>query len=153
MVSVKSESSSREIALADFYEGFLETVLAANELITEITIPVIQNRRSSYLRYTPTSEGDYPTVGAGASVTFAEDGKTITAAKLILCGVGAVPIISYEAARALAGTAGSDSDLRSAAELVREVVDPQDDERGTADYKRDMAVVFAYRSLKACLEG
>ena len=150
-VSVRSASSSREIDLSDFYEGFLETVLAPDELITEVTVPIVQNRRSSYLRYTPTSEGDYPTVGAGASLTFDRDGKSISDARVILCGVGAVPIVSSEAGLALAGTTGDDSVLMRAAELVREAIDPQDDERGTAEYKRHMAVIFAYRALKACL--
>ncbi len=150
-VSVRGGSSSREINLSDFYEGFLETVLAPDELITEVTIPIIPNRHSSYLRYTPTSEGDYPTVGAGASLTFNGDGKSISTAKLALCGVGAVPIVSSEANLVLAGTTGDDSVLRRAADMVREAVDPQDDERGSADYKRDMAAVFAYRALKACL--
>lgn len=150
-VTVKSSSSSREIPLEEFYEGFLETVLEPDELVTEITIPVLSGRRSSYIRYTPTSEGDYPTVGAGSSVTFAADGKTIEAAKLALCGVGSVPVILDEDAMHLAGTDGSDSLLRAACEIAREAVDPQDDERGTADYKREMATVFAFRSLKACL--
>lgn len=150
-VKIQSSSSSREVALDDFYEGFLETVLAPEELITEVVIPLVDKRKSSYIRYTPTSEGDYPTVGSGASVTFESDGKTIHAAKIALCGVGNVPIILDHRALGLAGKPGDDASLNRAAEIVREAVDPQDDERGSADYKREMSSVFAYRSLKACL--
>lgn len=150
-VKIQSSSSSREVALDDFYEGFLETVLAPEELITEVVIPLVDKRKSSYIRYTPTSEGDYPTVGSGASVTFESDGKTVHAAKIALCGVGNVPIILDHRALGLAGKPGDDASLNRAAEIVREAVDPQDDERGSADYKREMSSVFAYRSLKACL--
>ena len=150
-VSVKSSSSSRRIPLAEFYEGFLETVLAPDELITEVTIPLVANRRSAYIRYTPTSEGDYPTVGAGSSITFGSDGKTIEAASVVLCGVGSVPVTSNQVSQLLVGTAGDDATLRRAAEAVRDIVEPQDDERGTAAYKREMASIFAFRSLKSCL--
>ncbi len=150
-VSVKSSSSSRRIPLAEFYEGFLETVLAPDELITEVTIPLVANRRSAYIRYTPTSEGDYPTVGAGSSITFGSDRKTIEAASVVLCGVGSVPIISKQVSQLLVGTAGDDATLSRAAEAVRDIVEPQDDERGTAAYKREMASIFAFRALKSCL--
>ncbi len=152
-VSVNSSSGSREIPLKEFYEGFLETVLSPDELVTEVSIPIRSNQRSSYLRYTPTSEGDYPTVGSGTSLIFGPDGKTIEAATAVLCGVGTVPILADEAARILIGSSGDDTTLQRAAEAVRNAVDPQDDERGTADYKREMASVFTYRSLKSCLNS
>lgn len=149
--SIRSLSSTREVSLAEFYAGFLETVLDPDELVTEVVIPITSNRRSAYLRYTPTSEGDYPTVGVGSSLTFADDGKTVSAAKIILCGVGAVPIIAAQAAQALIGTTADESVLRNAAALVRGAIDPQDDERGTADYKTEMSEVFTYRCLRLCL--
>ena len=152
VVSVKSAAGSRDIPLAKFYEGFLETVLTPEELITAITIPLVREGRSSYLRYTPTSEGDYPTIGAAAAVTMAADGNTIETATAVLCGVGTVPIIAEEASRILEGTTGDDATLRRAANTVREIVDPQDDERGTAAYKREIAPVFAYRALKSCMQ-
>ncbi|NNN19017.1 MAG: hypothetical protein HKL84_04095 [Acidimicrobiaceae bacterium] len=147
-ISIKSASSSREVSLSEFYEGFLETVLEPDELITEVIIPISDNRSSAYIRYTPTSEGDYPTVGVGSSLTVASDMKTVVSAQIVLCGVGAVPMIATEAANSLVGTTGDDQALRRAASLVSEAIDPQDDERGTADYKTEMSKVFAYRSLK-----
>ncbi len=150
-VSIRSTSSTREVSLAQFYKGFLETVLGPDELITKIVIPVISNRRSAYLRYTPTSEGDYPTVGVGSSLTFADDGKTVSAAKVVLCGVGATPVISFRAAEALVGTTADESAVRNAARFARDEINPQDDERGTAQYKTDMSEVFAYRCLQLCL--
>ncbi len=152
VVSVKSAAGSRDIPLAKFYEGFLETVLTPEELITAITIPLVREGTSSYIRYTPTSEGDYPTIGAAAAVTMAADGNTIETATAVLCGVGTVPIIAEEASRILEGTTGDDATLRRAANTVREIVDPQDDERGTAAYKREIAPVFAYRALKSCMQ-
>jgi carbon-monoxide dehydrogenase medium subunit len=151
VVATKSSGGSREVPLAEFYEGFLETVLAESELITEVKIPVVANRRSAYLRYTPTSEGDYPTVGVAASVTYDSNNKAIKDVRIVLCGVGQTPILATDSAqKVIEGNANPES-LREAANLVKQAVDPHDDERGSADYKREMSEVFTLRALRECL--
>lgn len=149
-VGLKSALGSRTVQLSEFYEGFLETVLAPDELITEVVIPIVENRNSSYLRFTPTSEGDYPTVGVGSSLRFDNERKKVTGASIVLCGVGPVPIVAEDAARSLVGSDGSDSALSKAAALVKSAVQPHDDERGSASYKREMSEIIAYRSLVSC---
>lgn len=149
-VTLKNASGSRAVLLSDFYEGFLETVLASDELITEVIIPIVENRYSFYLRFTPTSEGDYPTVGAGCSLTFDNEGKNVRDASVVLCGVGPVPIVAQEAMNVLVGSDGSDAALKKAAALVKDAVQPHDDERGSAAYKREMSEIIAYRSLDSC---
>ena len=42
--------------------------------------------------------------------------------------------------------------IRLAAEAVADQVDPLTDIRGSAEYKRDMAVVFTRRALEAILK-
>lgn len=150
-VTLKSSRNERTVNLSDFYEGFLETVLQPDELIAAVRIPRVENRKCAYIRYTPTSEGDYPTVGVGAALTFDEDQKTIREATVALCGVGQVPIIIKEASQILSGTTGSDELLQRVAAVARESVDPSDDERGTAAYKSQMSEVFTFRTLKKCL--
>lgn len=148
-VMVQGMKSMREVPLERFYEGFLETVLAPGELITYVTVPYMPRRTSSYLRFTPTSEGDFPTVGVGASLTFAEDYKTIIDSKIVLCGVGQIPAVASKAASLLVGTNGEDALLRSVARAVKDEVFPHDDERGSASYKTEMSEVWAYRALLA----
>lgn len=151
-VTLKSSSNERTVKLTDFYRGFLETVLLPDELITEVMIPRDPKRKCAYIRYTPTSEGDYPTVGVSAAVTFDNDRKTILGATVALCGVGQVPIIINEATGILSETTGSDELLRKVAKVARESVNPSDDERGSAAYKKDMSEVFTFRALKKCLQ-
>lgn len=152
VVATKSSSGTREIPLSEFYQGFLETVLAEDELIIEVKIPLIENRRSAYLRYTPTSEGDYPTVGVAASVTYESDNKSIKDVKIVLCGVGQIPVVAYDSARKVVEGSASPESLAEAAKLAKQAVDPHDDERGSADYKRQMSEVFTLRALRECLQ-
>ena len=65
--------------------------------------------------------------------------------------VGSTPI-AVDADAALVGQQVTEARAREAAELAREVVDPTDDVRGPADYKREMAVVFGRRALLAAPE-
>ncbi len=53
--------------------------------------------------------------------------------------------------RALEGQAVTPQAIQRAAEAVLEQVDPLDDFRGSARYKRDMAVVFTRRALERVL--
>lgn len=152
VVVTKSPGGSREIPLSEFYQGFLETVLGENELITEVRIPVVTDRRSAYLRYTPTSEGDYPTVGVAASVTYDKGNKSVKDVSIVLCGVGQIPIVANDAARKVIEGNASPESLQEAAKLAKQAVDPHDDERGSADYKREMSEVFTLRALRKCLQ-
>lgn len=151
VVHMKTRSASRSIPLAQFYKGFLETVLTADELITHVIVPVVRGRKSAYLRYTPTSEGDYPTVGVAASLDMGENGNTISASSIALCGVGQVPILATEAMESLVGALAGTKAFAEAASLVRSAVNPHDDERGSAAYKREMAVLWTKRALQACI--
>jgi carbon-monoxide dehydrogenase medium subunit len=49
----------------------------------------------------------------------------------------------------LAGKAADDAAIREAASLVPEAIDPIADFRGSAEYKRKMAVVHVRRALAA----
>jgi aerobic carbon-monoxide dehydrogenase medium subunit len=69
-------------------------------------------------------------------------------ARLVLGAVGPTPIV-VDVAAALTGQQITEHYARAAAELAREKVDPLDDVRGSAAYKRDMAVVFGRRALLA----
>lgn len=140
----------RTVAVRELPTGFMETVLASSELITAVTIPPSAQRRCVYLRYTPGSEADYPTVGVAASVV--TDGKSVTDAAVVLGGVGPVPILVEGVVELLA----SGLDQRSIERVCRaaaSAADPLDDNRGTARYKRAMVGVWTERALSACLRN
>lgn len=152
IVKIRNSKASRKVALSEFYQGFLETVLEPDELITELVIPLVPGRKSAYLRFAPTSEGDYPTVGVGASIDFDTNSEKISNCKIVLCGVGQIPIVAIDAAKYLIGTRGSADDLKKAASLVKQAISPHDDERGSAAYKTEISEVITFRTLTKCLE-
>jgi carbon-monoxide dehydrogenase medium subunit len=150
-VLVQGPTGAREIPVARFHTGFMQTVLAEDELVTAVVIPAADGTpRAAYGRFTPGSHDDYPTVNAAASVARDGNGRIVRAA-LALGGVGSTPLLVPEAA-ALAGTVPGPSEVAAVAAAAEAAASPFDDQRGSARYKKAMAREWAARVLAACLD-
>jgi carbon-monoxide dehydrogenase medium subunit len=143
-VAVVGPTGDRRLPLADLPRGFMDTALEAGELVTTVYVPLVDRRRSCYLRFTPGSVADYPTVGTAASVQWDANGM-LDAARVAVAGVAPVPLVLDVA------VAGDVIDLDAAATTVADTASPVDDRLGSASYKRDMAAVWVRRALTACL--
>ncbi|HZC42109.1 MAG TPA: FAD binding domain-containing protein [Streptosporangiaceae bacterium] len=146
---IAGPAGERELPLAGFYTGFMETVLAPGELVTQVIVPSGPGRRSAYLRFTPASEGDFPVIGAAASIMRGADGL-VTGAALALAGAGPVPLL-IPAARELAGHVPAAADIEAVAAAAAAAARPVSDQRGSARYKQAMAAEWTRRALRACL--
>ena len=71
--------------------------------------------------------------------------------KIGLGSVGTTPVRARQAEVALRGQTITLDLIRRAAEVVENEVDPLDDFRGSARYKRQMAQVFTRRALEQAL--
>jgi carbon-monoxide dehydrogenase medium subunit len=149
-VRIQSLQGSREIPVHDFHTGFMETVLAEDELVTQVVIPAVPGRRAAYGRFTPGSHDDYPTVSAAASIAADNSGR-VTSAVLALGGVGSTPLLVGGAA-SLIGTVPGQAEVESAAAAAEAAASPHDDQRGSARYKKAMAREWAARVIRACLD-
>lgn len=149
VVRLSGTRGTREVPLEEFFTGFMETVLGPGELITSVVVPVVVGQRSEYLRYTPASAADFPTVGVAAVVS--RDGSgAVSGARLALGGVGPTPIFVPEAA-ALAGATDTDAAIEEIARAATSRAEPIDDRLGSAAYKKAMTAVWTRRALRACL--
>jgi len=145
---VASARGSREIEIATFYTGFMDNLLEDDELVTAVVVPVSVGLRSGYLRFTPNSADDYPTVAAAVSVA-TDDAGLVRVARLALGGVDATAVLALEAAAALVGGELDHDRIQVAAHLAAEHCEPTSDNRGSEEYKRAMIDVILRRSLEA----
>jgi CO/xanthine dehydrogenase FAD-binding subunit len=145
---VASPAGSREIEIAAFYTGFMENLLQEDELVTAVVVPLSVGLRSGYVRFTPNSADDYPTVAAAVSVVTADDGL-VSSARLALGGVDATAVLALEAAALLVGGVLDHDRIHAAAHLASERCEPTSDNRGSGEYKRAMIDVILRRSLEA----
>lgn len=143
-----SATGRRIIDAADFFTGFMESALQEGELIEEVTIPRVEGRTSWYSRFTPASEEDYPTVGVAASIVV-RDGR-VTSLRVALAGVHSRALLVPGLDGLLVGEPTPDLAEEVAVAAI-DCIDPVDDQRGSAEYKRAMVRVWTRRTLERCL--
>lgn len=143
---VRSGAGTRRVPIDELLVDTFTTSLAADELIQSIEIPARgRYTRAVYLKFTLRSVDDYATVSVAARADIAQG--YVNAPRIFLGAVGPRPM----RARSVESAIVEDSkDPRPDAEaLVRSDIDPIDDIRGSAEYKREMARVLTRRALRA----
>ena len=150
-VRLLSSQGERVIPVEELFRDYYESSIQVGEVLTELIIPLPSSRRRTvYLKYLPRTADDYPTVGVAATAQV-EDGlcKEI---RVALGAVAPTPVRAKVVEEVLEGREATPQMIRLAAEAVADQVDPLTDIRGSAEYKRDMAVVFTRRALEAILK-
>ena len=148
-VELTNRHRVRCVKLADFYIGMYETGLERDELLTALLVPPSPpNFKGTYLKFTTRSSEDRPCAGVAAWVQ--QSNGNCEAARVVIGAVSPVPVVVTAPELVNGKTLTSDliEDLASKAQAA---VDPIDDLRGTADYKRQLVKVLVRRALMACV--
>ncbi|MCH7842042.1 MAG: xanthine dehydrogenase family protein subunit M [Chloroflexi bacterium] len=146
-----SKKGDRVVALEDLFIDYYETDVQPGEVLTSVLVPRAPSGSGSvYLKFLPRTADDYGTVSVAAVVSREQNGdcKDI---RIVLGSVGVTPIRAKQAEDALRGKPLTDENIRAAAALVKDAVDPLEDFRGSAEYKTDMAEVFARRAVEQAM--
>jgi carbon-monoxide dehydrogenase medium subunit len=126
---------TREIAATDFFQGFLETALAPDELLTEIRVPKAPGGWS-YQKFNRRAQ-DWAIVGACVARV---NGGT---------GVGLVNMASTPVrAGAVEAALAAGASAADAAEVAAEGTEPSADLNASADFRRHLARVLVRRALE-----
>ena len=125
---------SREIAATDFFTGYFESVLAADEMITEVKVPV-STGGWNYQKFNRRAQ-DWAIVG----VAVAEGGKGVA-----LVNMGSTPLRASAVEQALA----SGASISEAAALAAEGTSAPSDLNADPDYREHLARVLTERALSA----
>jgi aerobic carbon-monoxide dehydrogenase medium subunit len=150
-VRVAGPAGERVVAVEDLFTGYLETVLANNELITGVSIPPQTGRRGVYIKCTARTADDWPALGLAVSVRV-EDG--IVRDARIAIGAATETARRLPAAEAaLAGRAIDDALLREAGRAAAAEAPVVADHHGSAAYKRVLIEVHLQRVLRRALDG
>ncbi|HWI79638.1 MAG TPA: xanthine dehydrogenase family protein subunit M [Ramlibacter sp.] len=147
---LRSRRAERTVTCDQFFKGYLETDLAADEMLVRIQIPPDPARSGSAFLEVSQRHGDFALVGVAVRLTL--DAKSAcAAASIVLTGVDTRPLRASEAERALVGSRLSEDDLRGAAALAAKNLAPQSDMHASADYRTDAARALTARALAAAL--
>ena len=144
-----SGSGERVIPVAGFFQDPYTTTLKANEIVTEIRIPVPSGPAGGAYNKLERKVGDFATVAVAVQVELS--GRKVTRAGIGLTSVGPTNIEATAAEKALVGHELTEEVIREVARLAADAAEPKDDIRGTAVYKKDVVRVFVQRGLHTAL--
>jgi carbon-monoxide dehydrogenase medium subunit len=145
----RSESGERVILASGFFQGPFTTALRADEIVTEIRIPMPSGPSGGAYNKLERKVGDFATVAVAVHVELS--GGKIAKAGIGLTAVGPTNIKATAAEKALIGHEPTDELIAEAARLAADAAEPKDDIRGTAAYKKDVVRVYVQRGLKTAL--
>jgi carbon-monoxide dehydrogenase medium subunit len=126
--------SGRAIPAASFFVDTWTTVIADDELLTDIMFPVWTGDVRAAVHEVARRAGDFALAGAAVQVSMAEG--RVTRAAIALFGVASTPLRATDAERALVEGA----DEHEVAELALRDADPTDDIHASATQRRRMGV-------------
>lgn len=149
-VVVAGPKGERTIPVTQFFKGLFTTALEANEILTEVRIPVPPPKSGGAYVKLERKVGDFATAAAAAQVTLGANGE-VTKAGIGLTAAGPTPVKATEAEKFLIGKMPDDATVAEAARLAAQAAKPTADRRGAPDYKREMARVLTTRALKTAV--
>jgi carbon-monoxide dehydrogenase medium subunit len=141
----------RVVPIDQFFKGPFETVLAHDEILTEIRIPVPKPKSGGAYMKVERKVGDFATAAVAAQVTLGANGNCESVG-IGLTNVGLTPIMAAKAEEALRGKKPDDANIRAAAQLAAAAAQPSGDQRGSEEYKRSLVKTLAVRALRKAVE-
>lgn len=149
-VILESIRGRRTLPLEDFFLDYYQTALEPGELLTEIHVPPPQRPGWAHIKFTPRSIEDFATVGV--AVTLETRDGACQDVRVALNSVASTILRARRAEEALRGRQLNDAALREAGEIAATEVDPMDDNRGSADYKRELVKVLVRRAAEEAMQ-
>lgn len=136
----------RTIALDDFFKDAYTTELGHEELVCEVIVKKPPRKSGgAYLAF-KRSAPVYATASAAVQLTLG-DGDTCKDVRIVLGCVGLTAIRATAAETLLRGKKLDEKRIQSAVDAAREAAEPQDDMRGSADYKRVLLAALVKRAF------
>jgi carbon-monoxide dehydrogenase medium subunit len=133
-IVVQGPQGARTVVATSFFQGFLETDLAPDEMVTEIRLPKVTGAGWSYQKFRRRAL-DWAIVGVAAI----RNGST----GIAMVNMAATPVRAAAVEAALAQGAAIDD----AAALAGEGTSPPEDLNADAEFRRHLARVLVRRAL------
>ena len=135
MFTVVGPGGERQIPAESFFQGFLETALHPDEVLTKINVPKATGAGWSFQKFNRRAQ-DWAIVGV-AAVRGDRPG-------VALVNMGATPLRATAVEQALAGGASA----TEAAAHAADGLDPPEDLNASVEYRRHLAQVLVRRALE-----
>lgn len=134
----------RDLPAADFFQGYLETALAPDEVLVQVRVPKHDGWGYAYEKFSRVAQA-WAVVGVAALVR--RDDGAIAEARIGLTNMDAVPVRAAAAEQALAGGDATADSIRAACEHAADGTNPPADLSAQPDYRQHLARVLSARAV------
>jgi carbon-monoxide dehydrogenase medium subunit len=141
-----SRRGARDIPFAEFAAGYLTTSLAADEMLTGVTLPLPPARHGHAFVEFARRRGDFAIVACSAWLTLDQRGE-IAQAALALSGLGHAPVRPAALEQALRGSRPVAETFKAAAAGAG-ALEADGDPFASAAYRQHLARILTYRALE-----
>jgi carbon-monoxide dehydrogenase medium subunit len=139
-------NGERAVPLEEFFKGPGQTVMRAEEVLTEIDIPKTGPRLvGEYIKFSPREMMDLAYVGI--AVAYNLNDKKCDGVRIVLGAVAPTPIRARRAEAVLEGQSLTAALAEKAGQVAVEEAKPISDVRSSADYRRAMVGAMTTRAI------
>ncbi|MEA2736637.1 MAG: xanthine dehydrogenase small subunit [Humisphaera sp.] len=137
-IELTGRAGARRVNMNDFYTGYRKTVIAADELITRVIVPL--PKAGEYFRlYKVSKRHDLDISTFTAAFWMRRENGVIAEIRIAYGGCGPVIYRLRKTEDALTGKPLNESEFDAATEIARGEIAPISDVRGDADYRLQLA--------------
>jgi carbon-monoxide dehydrogenase medium subunit len=146
--TIVGPKKERIVPFEEFFLGPGTTILAKNEILLEIQVPISKpNTKGVYLKHSQRGSIDLATVGVAVVVTFEPDKKQCIDIKIALGAVAPTPIRARQAENILKGKTFDETRISASAEAAAEESCCITDVRASEEYRKEMVKVYTKRAI------
>jgi CO/xanthine dehydrogenase FAD-binding subunit len=143
---LQSARGNRSVAARDFYQGYLITDLAADELLVAVDFNLPPPNSGWCCAEVARRHGDFAIVAVAVLLDCGKD-RSINFARIAVGGVGPAPLRAVAAEAALSGERPDGELFRRAADAAAQPLDPPADIHASSAYRRHLTSVLVRRAL------
>ncbi len=148
---VRGKNGLREVPIDEFLVDSYTTAVEEGEMALELKIPIPDAHTQGSYQKIERKVGDYATCAAAVQISLNSDG-TIRQAGIAITAAGPIAMRVAAAEAMLVGQKPSLELIKAAAAEAPKIASPNADQRGSAEYKKDMTRVLVGRGITEALQ-
>ena len=149
-VKIASNSGDKFIAVEDLFADYRKTVLGPNDILSYINIPLLEKETEFFSwKISKRYDQDITTVSMSATVNCNSIGL-IKSCKICFGGLASIPIRTKRIEDSMIGKLPNE-DLENKLDIVRKEFNPLSDLRGSAEYRKNVAIGLIKRLIHSIL--
>lgn len=150
-VEAASTAGTRTVPASEFFQGFLTTALAPEEMVTAVRFPAWPSRAGWSFQEFSRRNGDFAVAGAAVMLSV-DDAGVIDGARIALSGMSDVPVRASVAEAGLIGHPPSSDTWKEAANCAVADMAPPSDLHGSSAYRKHVAGALVQSALQEAHE-